>query len=246
MVDRLSVRSRPSGTPIMHQTWNRLLFLHWKVDPGVIRGRVPAGLEIDQFEGAAWIGITPFTISGIRPAFLPPAPVISRAHELNVRTYVIGKGVPGVWFLSLDADSALAVRAARIGFRLPYFDAEIGLKEINGVVEFRSRRIAGAGRLPSFACRWRRGEPIAPPAPGTLDFFLIERYCLYAAADDKLYRARIHHRPWSLRKADLIDIDSTMLEAQGLPSGEGAPLVHAQGDSQNVEIWPLEQIDQNE
>jgi uncharacterized protein len=241
-IDRLAARARPSGTPIMHQNWTKLLFLHWSFDPEQLRPELPRALELDTFDGRAWIGITPFTMSGIRPTFLPAVPGLSDTHELNVRTYVHRDGVPGVWFFSLDADNALAVAAARAAFRLPYFHAEMSLEESDATVSFRSRR-KGDESPPTLEARWTRTDPLPPLEPGTLDFFLIERYWLYAADESRLLRARIHHEPWPLCRAEVHELRSTMLTAQGLPAGEGDPLVHAQREALHVEVWKPEALD---
>ena len=113
-VERLSVRARPPGWPIMYQTWDKLLFLHWSLPAELLRPLIPEPLVIDTFEGAAWISITPFTMWGVRSVFLPPLPTLSRSHELNVRTYIHLDGVPRIWFFSLDANNLLAVLGARL------------------------------------------------------------------------------------------------------------------------------------
>lgn len=95
-IDRLSIRARPPGWPIMYQTWGKLLFLHWPAPAETLRPLIPDPLTIDAFDGAAWVGITPFTMWGVRPVFSPALPVLSSSHELNVRTYVHLSGVPGV------------------------------------------------------------------------------------------------------------------------------------------------------
>ena len=239
MIDRQSVRERPPGSPIMVQTWGKLLFLHWRVPAGVLRPLVPAGLEIDLFDGSAWIGMTPFTMWGIRPPRLPALPWVSRSHELNVRTYVHLDGVPGVWFLSLDASNPLAVIGARLGFHLPYFQARMRLRQAGDAVDFRSRRLHPGAPPAALEAAWVRGERLGQAAPGTLDFFLVERYCLYAARGDRLYRARIHHAPWTLHRAALTRLSSTMLQSHGLPAPADEPLPHAQGEPLTVGVWPL-------
>jgi uncharacterized protein len=221
----------------MHQEWHRLLFLHWKIPPTLLRPLLPAGLELDLHDGAAWVGITPFTMSGIRPSFVPPVPVLSESHELNVRTYVHRDGVPGVWFLSLEASNPLAVWGARLGFHLPYYQARMGMEEEGGTVRFRSRRSHPGAPAAEFHGEWSLGERLPEAEPGTLDYFLIERYCLYAAHGERLSRARIHHEPWPLRRASVARISSTMLESHGLPTPSDAPLVHAQAAPLHVEIW---------
>jgi uncharacterized protein len=108
-VDRLSVRSRPPGRPIMYQSWGGLLFMHWPVPARSLRPLIPDPLAIDTLDGVAWVGITPFTTWGLRPVLLPAIPLLSESHEINVRTYVHLDGIPGVWFFSLDANNPLAV-----------------------------------------------------------------------------------------------------------------------------------------
>jgi len=110
----LSIRTRPSGWPVMYQTWDKLLFLHWPIAAELLRPLIAPRLCLDTFEGRAWVGVTPFTMWGIRPTLLPSLPVLSQSHELNVRTYVHMEDVPGVWFFSLDASNALAVLGARL------------------------------------------------------------------------------------------------------------------------------------
>src|SRR4028118_1160406 len=141
VVDRLSIRARPSGIPIMHQRWGSLLFMHWPVPAELLRPLIPEPLVVDTHEGLAWVGITPFTMWGVRPAFAPPLPFLSESHELNVRTYVHLDGVPGVWFFSLDAGNAAAVLGARVAFHLPYFRARTSLERRERRLYFSSRRV---------------------------------------------------------------------------------------------------------
>jgi uncharacterized protein len=237
-IDRLSVRARPQSSPIMHQQWGKLLFLHWPVPEGLLRPLVPEPLVIDTFDGVAWVGLTPFTMWGLRPAFAPPLPFVSESHELNVRTYVHLDGVPGVWFLSLDANNAAAVLGARLAFHLPYFKARMSLERRNRTIRFASRRTSRRAAPAEFEATWTVGDALSRPEPGSLEFFLIERYCLYSARAERLYRVRIFHRPWPLHAARLDSYRSTMIEAQGLPSPAGEPLLHQQGEPLEVSVWP--------
>lgn len=236
-IDRLAARKHPGSPPVLRQAWRNLLFLHWQLPPAALRGRLPAGLALDTFEGAAWIGITPFEVRHLRPAFCPPLPCIGHFHEINVRTYVQIDGVPGVWFFSLDADSLAAVIGASTCYRLPYHLASMSCNEQENRIRYRSRRSV-AGPAPSFEATWCQGETLGEAAPESLEFFLVERYCLYAAQGETIYRARIHHRPWRLRQVQLLGMESSMLAAQGLPKVEGAPLLHGAA-SQEVSVWPL-------
>lgn len=242
MIERTSMRQPPRGWPVMYQTWDKLLFLHWPVDVERLRPLVPAGLEIDTWEGTAWVGVTPFTIRGIRPPLMPPLPGISTSHELNVRTYVQRDGQPGVWFLSLDASNSLAVWGARISYALPYFRAKMKMEIEKERINFHSQRTHADAARAEFHARWQLGPRIPEAVPNTRDFFLIERYALYSSSNGRLYRARIHHRPWPLRGAHVEQLDSTMLESHGLTQPQQAPLVHAQAEPLRVRVWPPRRV----
>ena len=164
-IDRLSIRQRPSGHPIMHQTWGKLLFMHWRIDENLLRSLVPSQLEIDKFDGSAWIGVIPFTMWNIRAAFLPPIPGTSAFHELNVRTYVHINGVPGVWFFSLDAQNKLAVWAARKLYHLPYFYADMSLSQSDNTISYSSRRRDDNGPSAELETRWTIGTPLPESEP---------------------------------------------------------------------------------
>jgi uncharacterized protein len=153
MIDRLSIRTRPSGWPVMYQRWGKLLFVHWPVAAELLQPLIASGLRLDTFAGRAWVSVTPFTMWGIRPTFFPPLPVLSQSHELNVRTYVHVEGVPGVWFFSLDASNPLAVFGARLSLGLPYFRARMRLQEHQAAIHFTSTR-----RQPWSASRTIRGH----------------------------------------------------------------------------------------
>jgi uncharacterized protein len=236
--DRLAVRVRPSDRPIMYQHWGKLLFLHWSLPAESLRPLIPDPLVIDTFDGAAWISITPFTMWGVRPAFLPPIPFLSESHELNVRTYVHLDGDPGIWFFSLDASNPIAALGARLTFHLPYFSAHMSLERRSHTLRFASRRSHPHAASAEFKAVWTVGNRLPQSESGSLQFFLTERYALYSGRKDALYRARIFHRPWPLHEAHLLSFQSTMLESQGLPTPRDVPLLHQQGEPLKVRICP--------
>jgi uncharacterized protein len=240
-LERLAIRERPGGQPLMHQTWGKLLFMHWRIDEKVVRSSIPENLEIDTFDGSAWIAIAPFTMWDIRafPPFLPAVPGLSAMHELNVRTYVHFDRVPGVWFFSLDCDSVAAVLGARTFYHLPYYNADIELAQDGKRIDYALSRTEDPPA--EFSASWKIGGSPHYAHPGSLEFFLTERYCLYSEDDRAIYRARIYHPPWPLQKASLISLDSTMIESHGLPTPEGDPLLHY-AEEISVDIWPLEDL----
>ena len=240
-VDRLTIRQRPEGLPIMHQKWGKLLFMHWRIDARVLRPLIPAGLEVDTFDGSAWIAITPFTMWNIRafPPFVPPVPGFSSLHELNVRTYVYFDHVPGVWFLSLDCNSAAAVLAARALFFLPYYNAEIKIEQRVKEINYALTRTEDPRA--ALQASWKIGETLPYSQPGSLEFFLTERYCLYSEHKGELHRARIHHQPWPLQKATLTSLSSSMIESLQLPTPKDHPLLHY-AEEISVDIWKLNHL----
>jgi len=218
----------------MIQRWHDLCFLHWPLAAGDVRPLVPAGLDLDLFEGRAWLGVVPFRMSGIRLRGLPPLPGAHAFPELNVRTYVTDGVNPGVWFLSLDAASRLAVAVARRFFHLPYHHARMSCREEDGWVRYASRR-GGA----SFEGRYRAAGPVHLAAPGTLEHWLTERYCLYARAPDgRVYRGDIAHDPWPLQGAEAAIVTNTM---SPLPLPATPPLAHF-ARFLDVRVWMLEEI----
>lgn len=226
----------------MHQHWGGLVFLHWPLPVEVVRAKIPAALELDTFDGQAWLGLTPFALWGARPSFLPPMGPLSRSYELNVRTYVRHGGVSGVWFFSLEASNWLAVLGARLSYRLPYRWAEMEMQDRGGRVRYTSRRKPGQGPPAEFEATWRYGDPLGRALPGSLEHFLIERYFLYTAIAGRLFRAQIHHRPWPLRAITLEGLETTLLTAHGLPRPNTCPIAHAQAAPLHVRIWPLRRV----
>jgi uncharacterized protein YqjF (DUF2071 family) len=235
-----SLEHRPWALPgrgwIMGQTWEDLLFAHWRVPAEEIRQHVPAGLEVDEHDGSAWLGITPFRVSGLRLRGLPPLPRLSSFLELNVRTYVTFGDRPGIWFFSLDASSPLAVEAARRLYRLPYFRARITAGERAGWFDYECSRTDEAGRV--FSGRYRPAGEVFHAQPGSREWFLAERYCLYTTGEQgQLLRAEIHHGPWPLQSAEA-EIDLTTVSRVDLPAGE-QPVLHF-SRRQDVLIWAVE------
>jgi uncharacterized protein len=236
---RIAAAERPGGWNIMHQNWDKLLFLHWKMPVDVLRPLIPEPLSLDLYEGEAYVSITPLTIWDLRPVMVPAIPYLSELHELNVRTYVHYDGVPGVWFFSLDANNALAVIGARTFFSLPYVDAEINMSVNDRKVEFESRRSDGLAR---FNANWTIGARLPLLQPGSLDYFLLERYSLYSADERSIYRCRISHEPWPVYEITSFgSFDSNMLSADGLPEPTDEPLLHS-GGPVHVDVWPLERV----
>jgi uncharacterized protein YqjF (DUF2071 family) len=194
-----------SRSPLaVRMTWHDVLFLHWRLPPERLARHVPAGLELDVFDGAAWLGVVPFRMSAVGPRWLPPLPWLSTTPELNVRTYVRQGGCAGVWFFSLDAANPAVVETARRGFHLPYRHATMRCRRRGGWIEYRCDRDDPCAVPAAFRARYRPVGPVERARPGTLEHWLTERYCLFARdACGRLFRGDIRHAPWPLQPAEV-------------------------------------------
>jgi len=225
----------PEGTWAMAQSWEHLLFAHWPVPADELVRLLPPALPLDTFEGDAWLGVTPFRLSGLRPHGVAPLPVLSSSLELNVRTYVTLDGKPGIWFFSLDASSRLFVEAARALFALPYARARMSCWRHGDRFAFRSER--DDRRLPpaSFLAEYEPSGAVTRAEPGSLEHFLVERYCLYALRRESVERTEIHHRPWPLQPAEaVVAAESQLPPGVALPSD--SPVLHF-ADRLDVLVW---------
>jgi uncharacterized protein len=224
----------PDAPWVMFQSWQDLLFAHWPLPPEQLRTVVPPPLELDLHDGRAWLGITPFRVSGLRARGIPPLPGLSEFLEVNCRTYVRYGDRTAVFFLSLDAESTAAVLGARALYHLPYRRADMSAHREGEWIEYRSRLQSGGAEL---VARYRPVGSAAEPAPGTLEHFLTERYALMTVSDDgKVGYADIHHPPWRLRPAEARIEKNTIAESHGLMLPDRAPLLHFSA-VQDTLIW---------
>ncbi len=231
----------------MFQSWRELLFLHWKADPALIQALLPPGLTVDIFQGDAWFAIVPFKMRRIRPSRLPAIPYLSDFLELNVRTYAVNEqGLPGVWFTSLNADRLTAVKIAKWTFGLPYHWAKMSVaakkkEENDRVIHYRCRRFSQPLENDShFRYSVSHDHPTRTAAPGTLYFFLLERYLLFSQiANKKIFTGQVHHIPYPIQPASLHCWESSLHELDGLPQCRLPPDHIAYSPGVDVEIFPL-------
>jgi uncharacterized protein YqjF (DUF2071 family) len=222
-MDRLAPSKRPDDRPAGFQRWRTLAFLHWEVPVAAVAALLPAGLEVDTFDGRAYAGVVPFTMRDVSPWWSPSVPGVSNFHELNVRTYVVADGEPGVWFFSLDAASSIAVVAARTGWHLPYHRASMQLDEQGGEIRYASRRLWPGPTPAELTLRYRIGDALGEAVPGTFEHFLAERYLLFARRGTEIHRGQVHHRPYPLHRAEVLELRESMVVANGLPAPSGPP-----------------------
>ncbi|MFM2199096.1 MAG: hypothetical protein RLZZ505_2528 [Verrucomicrobiota bacterium] len=237
---RLALRQRPPGLPVMKQRWAGLGFFHWEADPEMIAARLPAGLHVDTFGGKAYLGIVPFFMERIRPIGLPPLPWLSWFHELNLRTYVHDDaGNPGVWFFSLDCNQPIAVEIARRAFHLPYQHAEMSSETRKNLIHYRSRRKNSP--LPAAEFTYKLPQNPRPAAPGSLEWFLVERYLLFSAdADGNLRTGRVHHSPYLIEPMPQGKCSTTPFAWNAFPEPETPPVSLLSASPVAVSVFPLQ------
>ena len=206
------------------ESWLDLAFIHYRVDAAEIRSRIPPTLQLQEFDGSAWVALVPFRMAGVMRRPFPDLPPFSSFPELNLRTYVEFEGKPGVWFFSLDADSWPMVLGGRRIYRLPYFAATMDHRVSSGWHSFSSTR----KKTPAaFKARYRPLGDAFVSAPGSFEHWAAERYCLYSQSPvHGLERVEIHHAPWPIQRAEVEIETCTMLSAAGIVSAIDKPVCH--------------------
>src|ERR1035438_9607752 len=231
----------------MTQRWNDLLFAHWPVAASAIGALLPEGLQADTFQGSAWLGVVPFWLDRIKLRGVPPIPGAQSFPDLNVRTYVRDErtGTPGVYFFSLDASNLLAVAAARVFFHLPYHWAEMRLDQRSErEFSFYSRRRFSKEPV-VFQVRYRGLGPthkLAENRSGTLEYFLMERSCLFTRnREGQPVRANLHHVPWPLEEAEAEIEQNDLGRSIGIELPDIEPVLRY-SRRLAVYIWPTELV----
>ncbi len=223
---RLAQRERPEGRPAMHHSWRHLTFLHWPVPAEQLQRLLPPGLTVDTYEGVAYVSLVAFTMRDMRLSWSPAVPGLSASHETNVRTYVVdANGVPGVWFFSLDAANPAIVRIARAWYHLPYTRASMSVETSERSATYECVRSSQDPTCMSRVESVFSGEPLAT-TPGSLEFFLVERYVLFASWRGRLYTARVWHVPYPICAAECLFVSENLVKAAHIERPDVPPIVH--------------------
>ncbi|NUP04990.1 MAG: DUF2071 domain-containing protein [Polyangiaceae bacterium] len=240
-LDRITPTRRPEGVRISgYQRWRHLLFVHYRYPVEEVRKLVPSELELDLWDGEALVGVVPFEMKDIRLAWFPAAFGLDFL-ETNVRTYVHYKGEPGVYFFSLEASSWLAVKGARVGWGLPYHHATMSVDHRCGAIHYETRRHSDETAM--HRARYRPGDELGPSAPGTLEFFLLERYYLFAKRRGRIEKGHVHHVPYPAQRVSEFEVSDGLVAAAGLGPAPPSPAFIHYSSGVDVEVfgpWPLE------
>ncbi len=236
MIDRITATQKPAGPIRGYQRWRTLCFMHWEVPEAELAKLVPKGLTVDTFEGSAYVGLVTFGMEGVRPRWSPEAFAFNFL-ETNVRTYVhVGGQDPGVYFLSLDAASRIAVAVARAVWGLPYYNARMTQTRDGNSVRYGIQR-AGPTK-PKLALSYEIGEPLGASKPGTFEHFLVERYLLHLEKGGRIWTGQVHHTPYPVQQAKVLEIEDEIVGASGLPVSGAPPIVHY-AEGVDVDIYDL-------
>jgi len=210
----------------MLHRWDRISFLHWPYDVDDVQRLLPYGLEVEPFDGKAWVGLVPFYME-VTPPRGPSLRSLLSFPETNVRTYVKGpEGDSGVWFFSLDASRLDAVTTARFTYRVPYFWSEMSIESNSRIVEYKSRRRWPGPRNARSRVQIEIGAELSARELGEFDHYLTARFTLFGTWGRSLLKARAAHPPWVLHRATALIYEDELIEAAGLPQPTGQPIVH--------------------
>jgi uncharacterized protein YqjF (DUF2071 family) len=213
-----------------------LAFVHYRVSAEKLAGFLPAGLQLEQFNGSAWVGLVPFKMSGVMRRPFPDLPLFSRFPELNLRTYVTTGGKPGVWFFSFDAASLPVGFGGRHLYGLPYFSARMQQTWANGWCHYSSERRQRSAR---FVARYRPLSDVFHAQPGTFEHWATGRYCLYSLNKrGRLTRVDVHHAPWPLQEATISIEKCEILTAAGIGPDNNEPVVHFSSGVEVISFAP--------
>ncbi|MDR7208737.1 uncharacterized protein YqjF (DUF2071 family) [Flavobacterium piscis] len=120
---------------------------------------------------------------------LPPLPYLSDFQEINIRTYVVKDGIPGIYLFSIETDKLIEVLLTRVFIGLPYKKSSIK-REAN---RLSNNNIFSNNHLD---IQFQGNSPLIKKSE--LDFWLTERHSLYEKCHTKLCRFDIHHKEWEL------------------------------------------------
>ncbi len=239
MTSDRTFQARPPGANAGTQRWRDLLFLHWPIPEELAAALLPAGLELDLWRARPYIGLVAFAMEEVRPSWLPRALALDFL-ETNVRLYVRSRGEPGVFFLSLEAASWLAVQAARRGWGLPYFHADMSLEREGAAITYGTRR--RSPEAPGLRAVYEPGPALGPSHPGGVEHFLLERYLLFVERRGQLLRGQVHHPPYPAHSARLLEIEQDLSVAAGLGPCEGPPTFVHYSPGVDVEVFALRPV----
>ncbi|MEL4025318.1 DUF2071 domain-containing protein [Lysinibacillus endophyticus] len=239
MIERNVYNSRKLQLPkipwIMKQTWENSLFIHYPVRKEVLEPLIPCELALDTYDGVGWVSIVPYYIRDLRGKGLPPIPGTSEFPGYNLRTYIKGKDKPGIYFFYLGAGNFLAPKLARPFFRLPYMQENLKMwKGVDGI-RFEGEQLS---------CHYVHKKKPFNPKKGSLEEWLLERYCFYTLNKGKIFQCNIVHPSWVIYEANAEFHENSLLSKYKIDPLMYKPILHFSKRAE-VKIWPLVPVKNN-
>jgi len=214
---------RPVRRAWLVQSWHDLAFLHWALPPAVVAPFLPPGTRPDTLDGVTYVGLIGFRMVRLGPLRGPGLPYLGTFCETNVRLYSVDEqGRRAVVFLSLEAARLIPVLTAQLSLRLPYKWARMRLTKAEGVLRYTSRRRWPGPRPATNAMAVRVGEPIAEPSAA--EHFMTARWGLHTRAWGRSLHLPNQHPRWPLHRAELLELDDSLITAAGLPAPTAPPV----------------------
>ncbi|MFG2796275.1 YqjF family protein [Streptomyces pseudovenezuelae] len=216
--------------PAVRARWLRQTFVHWPFRPEAVQALLPPELVVDEYDGAAWVGLTPFVMADVRPAGLPVSvPGLPSFAETNLRTYARREdGRDGIWFLSIEVACPLMLAARAVG--VPYHLGHLRVAGDGASVSYAGSRGA---RGVSYRLRVRPGDPLQP---SERDVWLTSRWRAYTRRLGRLWETPVEHEPWPLAGAVVEVLEETLTTAAGLPAPLDGPVVHFSPGVEHVRL----------
>jgi uncharacterized protein len=227
------------GGWLWSQDWLDLLFAHWPVPVAALRPHVPPALDIDTLDETAWVSLVAFRLERIRRRWLPSPSFLTDSFELNFRTYVRHRGESGIYFLSIHASNPLLIGLARLATPLPYQSARMSYNRQESSVRFNAHRPIADGMDRRFAANFTPLGQESRAKPGSLDHWLVERYCLFVEGPrSRLLRTVVEHPPWEVQSVQAQVTANTMGDPFGMNLTTAPTIAHF---SKGVRafIWPF-------
>lgn len=233
--DNQKLRRAPHLPWVMKQTWSDILFVHYPVKRELLERLIPKALTLDTLDGYGWVTIVPYLTSTMRMKGLPAIPGMQSFPGYNIRTYVTFNGKTGVYFFGLTAANWISANMAKIFFNLPYYYVAMNFRRQGNRIEFGGETIGEDALI----CQYKPITEKFLARKGSLDEWLVERYCLYTTNQKgEPLRCDILHQPWLLQKAEASFFHNELLSKYKILPESTDPILHF-SNKVVVRIWPL-------
>jgi len=186
----------PSGWWLFSQEYERILWAHWPVPTDVIRHLVPSELEIDTYDGWAWITLAALHMVKMKMHYVPRLGDDNCA-EVETRTYVKAGDKSGVYFFSVDTPGRLRAWIGRNLLHLPWHAADASLAKDGDTTTFASSRMGGDA---SFEATYAPDGPRMDVPHDSLDYFLAFRNVMFGMKEGRLLASEVRHRDWHVHE----------------------------------------------